>query len=314
MRPIPTAAILTSPWPGTKGAGQSAGTLDTTFGRGAGYVLTPFANGNAEASGLVVDGSGNIVVAGYAPDPASGVQDVAVARYLGHGSTAGALDTTFGGSGTGYATTVLGDAGYAGASGVTLDGKGDILVAGYVADSGNGYNTEFVVARYFGEGTAAPGTPDTAFGGTGTGTVFTPFANGNAQPNGISVESDGNIAVAGQAPDPAASGTTDFAVAVYVPSGALNTGFGAGGIAVTRVGAGDSQANAVAFDGNGNIVTAGFAEDGGGNTDFAGGAVPGIAAGVSAHGKDGRGNADQRHGGNAQRHGQLQRRGDHGEL
>ena len=55
------------------------GSLDATFGGGTGTVLTPFAGGASAANSVAVDGSGNIIVAGYATDPNSGATDFAVA-------------------------------------------------------------------------------------------------------------------------------------------------------------------------------------------------------------------------------------------
>ena len=182
---------------------KSTGVLDTSFGSGTGKTLTPFSNGNAEASSVVEDGSGNIVVAGFAVD-ASASQDLALARY----KTNGALDTAFGGSGTGSVLTPAGAASNAAATGVVMDGSGNILVAGYAVDSNNSFNSDFVVARYLDRG-AAQGTLDTTFGGNSAGVVLTPVGTGNAQADSVAVHGDGNIAVAGFALDPT-SGNNDF--------------------------------------------------------------------------------------------------------
>ena len=145
---------------------RSSGELDTTFAGGT--VMTAF-GGDAEANGLALDGSGNVLVAGYAPDPTSGNNDFAVARYLGQGTTPGALDTTFGGGGTGWVLTPMGSSN-AQANGLAVQSNGNIAAAGYAADLITGTN-DFAVAVY-----SPAGLLNAGFG-TG-GTTLTSIGNG----------------------------------------------------------------------------------------------------------------------------------------
>jgi uncharacterized delta-60 repeat protein len=71
----------------------TAGALDPTFGLN-GVVATDI-NGLASARAVAVEPNGQIVVAGFARDPATGSRDFALARY----NSDGTLDTSFGSGG-----------------------------------------------------------------------------------------------------------------------------------------------------------------------------------------------------------------------
>jgi uncharacterized delta-60 repeat protein len=126
--------------------GQS-GQLDATFGgSAAGKVVTPVSATNwDEAQGLALENDGKIVVAGWAYEGNSSSGNFALARY----ATDGALDATFGGTGT-VVTPV--------ASGTKADQGSAVLlqideripaVRVVVAGSANGSNSDFAIARYW---------------------------------------------------------------------------------------------------------------------------------------------------------------------
>ena len=75
--------------------------------------------------------------------------------------------------------------------------------------------------------------------------------------NGIAVQSDGKIVVAG-------IGTSeyDFIIARYTSAGALDSGFGTGGIVTTDILGDDNGCNALALQSDGKIVVTGYAYDG----------------------------------------------------
>jgi uncharacterized delta-60 repeat protein len=123
------------------------GQLDATFGgSAAGKVVTPVSATNwDEAQGLALESDGKIVVAGWAYEGNSSSGNFAVARY----ATDGALDATFGGTGT-VVTPV--------ASGTKADQASALLlqideripaVRVVVAGSANGSNNDFAIARYW---------------------------------------------------------------------------------------------------------------------------------------------------------------------
>jgi uncharacterized delta-60 repeat protein len=222
-----------------------AGDLDTTFGTG-GKVVTDIVSSYDEGRSVAIDSSGNIVVAGYA-DNGSG-SDFALARY----TSTGILDTNFGTGGK--VVTDIGSSYDEGRS-VAIDSSGNIVVAGY-ADNGSG--SDFALARY-----TSTGILDTNFG-TG-GKVVTDIGSSYDYGNSVAIDSSGNIVVAGYADNGSGS---DFALARYTSTGILDTNFGTGGKVVTDIGSSYDYGNSVAIDSSGNIVVAGFA-DNGSNSDFA---------------------------------------------
>src|SRR5439155_1418260 len=113
----------------------AAGALDTTF-NGTGKVTTAIGASDDVGTAVAIDGSGRIVVAGYSYNGSN--YDIAVVRY----TAAGALDTTF--NGTGKVTTAIGAGDDVGRA-VAIDGSGRIVVAG---SSYNGSNYDIAVVRY----------------------------------------------------------------------------------------------------------------------------------------------------------------------
>src|SRR5262249_44428305 len=86
----------------------------------------------------------------------------------------------------------------------------------------------------------------------------------------VKLQSDGKIVVAGVASSPSGGPASQFAVARYNSTGALDASFGTGGrVAVSFAGKGD-EARALAIQSDGKLVVAGFATTAdGGSTDFA---------------------------------------------
>jgi uncharacterized delta-60 repeat protein len=219
-----------------------AGTLDTSFGNSGkvgmpngGTVLTP-AGGGAFGQSVAIQPDGKIIVAG-------GINDnFGLVRY----TTSGNLDTTFGNGG--IVSTPIDSESYGYSVAVQSDGK--IVVAGgtYL-----GYYDfyEFAVVRY-----TASGALDTTFGMggivvTNVGDDYYSFGQG------VVVQSDGKIVVAGYT----YNGGYEFAVVRYTPSGALDAGFGTGGIALTSLGNdADAYGTCVALQSDGKIVVGGGVE------------------------------------------------------
>jgi uncharacterized delta-60 repeat protein len=217
-----------------------AGVLDTGFGGGDGLVTTPVGSGADEVYAVALQPDGKIVVAGLSSNGTN--NDFALARYDADGT----LDTLFGG-GDGLVTTPVGT-GADNAYAVSLQPDGKIVAAGM---SSNGTNNDFALARYEGDGTL-----DTAFGG-GDGLVTTPVGTGTDEANGIVLQPDGKIIVAGVSSNGA---DNDFALARYGPDGTLDTGFGGGDGLVTTPLAGDDVGLSVALQSNGMIVVGGYTD------------------------------------------------------
>lgn len=102
---------------------------------------------------------------------------------------------------------------------------------------------------------AAPRDLDPSFGGDGT--VLTSIGTGSARANAVAREPDGRIVAAGILRNDATGGGNEIAVARYLPSGALDKSFGAGGIVHEQFTEDGTAANAVAIQPDGRILVAG---------------------------------------------------------
>jgi uncharacterized delta-60 repeat protein len=103
------------------------------------------------------------------------------------------------------------------------------------------------------------GSLDTSFG-TG-GKVVTSINTGSDKANGISLQSDGKIVVAGVTTS--ASTGKDFVCVRYNSDGTLDATFGTGGIVTTDVQTGsDDVAYSLAIQSDGKIVLGGYSDDG----------------------------------------------------
>ncbi len=263
------------------------GALDTSFGS-AGKVVTAFGS-NDSATAVAVQADGKIVVVGSdniptVPDVWSAQEDFAVERLNADGSP----DGTFGTAGR-VTIDVNASADWAAAVAVQADGK--IVVAGTTNGPTFRGPWAFALARLNADGrpdaafgtaglvTAAPGLsertlaglalqadggiviagggtdglallarftarglPDAGFGTLGQVTDL-PLA-----PGGLALESDGAILVTG---DVWGGVGQIFALARFLPGGALDTGFGTGGMATTDPGFGSDDATAVLVQGSG---------------------------------------------------------------
>ena len=216
------------------------GAPDATFGSGYGTVITPIGSGTDVAYSLALQPDGMIVVAGACSN--GGDYDFCLARYLANG----ALDTNF--NGIGKVITAIGN-GNDGAYSIALRPDGKIVVAGSCLN-GNTYN--FCLARY-----SASGTLDVSFNGTGK--VITAIGSGNAAAYSVALQPDGKIVVAGRC----SNGTnTDFCLARYLASGALDVSLNSTGTVITTIGSGGDVARGVALQPDGKIVLAGYCSNG----------------------------------------------------
>lgn len=216
------------------------GTLDTSFGGGSGTVTTDFASRTDRAGAVAVQADGKIVVAGFAFFSASDMS-FALARYNHDGS----LDPTF--DGDGKVTTDFA-AGSEGAEAVAIQADGKIVVAGSASFSGG--VSDFALARY-----NADGSLDTGF--EGDGKVVTDFSSGDDDARAVGIQSDGKIVAAGVT-RLSLTGVPQFALSRYDPNGSLDPTFDGDGRVQTAV-TSHSEANALALQGDGKIVVAGFA-------------------------------------------------------
>ena len=211
------------------------GALDKSFS-GDGKLTSNF-EGSEEATGVVLQKDGKIVVVGTAAEAG-----IVIARYLGGGG----LDSAFG---TGGKVTVPCGL-YLGGSKVMLQPDGRIVVTASCSD-------QFLVARLL-----PGGALDCTFGDQGT--VSTAVAEGfSVGVSSLALQADGKIVVLG-------SVFQDYSMALarFQPNGALDETFGVGG--KLRYGEGAFQWLAVsdmAVQTDGKIVVAGGGYFGGISAD-----------------------------------------------
>lgn len=223
------------------------GTLDTTFGVG-GKVTTSFFGTYNSAHAVVVQPDGRIVVAGFAGNSFSGLNDgrFGVARF----NTDGSLDTAGFGNGSGKVITDFGGT-ISNATSVALQSDDKIVVAGS-SNAGISNTQDFALARY-----NTDGSLDDTFGENLDGQVTTNFFGRDDFGQSVAVDESGKIVVAGQAYG--ATGPRTFALARYTSAGLLDPAFSSDGMVTTDFLGYGSFALAVVVDDNG-IVAAGGAQ------------------------------------------------------
>jgi uncharacterized delta-60 repeat protein len=208
------------------------GTLDTTFGSN-GKVTTP-PGSIISAQAIAVDSFGRIILEGY-----TSAYTAALVRYTANG----ALDTTFGSGGEVSTNYQVGGNGRNASVAAQADGK---IV---LACTTNGYG-EFVVARF--------NTNGTADAGFGSGGVVLTQVNVSDSFGGLAIQGDGKIVVSGSENN-AATSPSLLCVLRYNTGGALDPGFGTGGIATLPSPGGNVNANdsGVVIQADGEIVAGG---------------------------------------------------------
>jgi len=223
---------------------QPNGDLDPTFGIG-GIVVTPIvidATNEASAASLALQSDGKIVVAGTATGFTASLSDYKAYCVLARYNPDGKLDVTFGVDGV-----VLDDhGGYFRSSctavAIQADGK-------LVALMSSAPSRSIQVARF-----NADGSRDRSFGIDGMALApVDPTPN----PLALAIQPDGKIvAVAGWQVGGHGSGVAHYAFSRFDADGALDPGFGSGGVITGVLAFCCSDAGSVALQPDGKIVIA----------------------------------------------------------
>jgi uncharacterized delta-60 repeat protein len=267
------------------------GTLDTTFGNG-GKVTTAIGTGTDRAYAILLQPDGRIVLGGDSEQATSGI-DFALVRY----DTNGSLDTSFGNGGivtTSIANSGGRDSIYALSSQtvagesriVAVGGEGDFAVARYTmtgaldAGFGNGGKVrglfgsiigaargvvatadgKLVVAGQSGHDHALvrllpDGVLDVSFGTAGRSVVAVSASNWD-EVTALVQQADGKLVTAGWTYT-GNSSSGDYVVTRFTVEGALDAGFGNGGIVITPTAPGTKSdaAQAVALQADDRVPT-----------------------------------------------------------
>src|SRR4029077_10985369 len=271
------------------------GTQDRTFGSNGVASIRPnvLDEGNFLVGGIVVQSDGKILIAANdtgtsaetfgrllpngQPDSTFGTNGAAplvtgaqtlalqpggqilVLSFLGGGGTAvryttnGSLDTTFSGAGQ---APGFGPGSQGGLAVINSTSKfivtGSLIKSLTFEDSVSG----FLLVRYMSDGVI-----DSSFGRNGI--VVTPFpGNMSSSALSVAIQANGDIVAAGQTAKSSISGPSDFALARYTTSGALDTTFGSGGLVTTSFGSSLASINAVLIQSDGEILAVGNSDNG----------------------------------------------------
>ncbi len=226
------------------------GQRDLTYGRGG--VANIFRRGVsvklALLGGAVLQADGKLIQSGSC-DVGDSYQ-----FCLTRSTTDGALDASLAGGGSGSRSTAVLTGGEAWSLAVQPDGK---YVQGGFCSSGS--NNDFCLVRYL-----ASGALDLGFGIGGL--VRTPMGSDEDGGTVVLIQRDQKIILAGQCV--VSAGNNDFCLARYLPNGALDPSFGAGGKVIAAIGTGNDGVNAGLIQFDGKIVLAGYCINAGGNYDF----------------------------------------------
>jgi uncharacterized delta-60 repeat protein len=205
------------------------GSPDTTFGNGGGIATSTYSNGS-ETDKMAIQSDGKIVV--------SGRVNFTVPRGLVHRfNIDGSPDTTFGTGGyreiigPGFTRMYMG-------GGVAIQPDGKIMLAGF-AQTASQNDTQIMLMRLNSDGSS-----DESFGPSGM--IFHELSAGFDGASDMKLQSDGKILVAGQRANAAM-------VARFDSTGALDSGFGSGGVALLSPG---FNVSAIALQGQ-NVVAVG---------------------------------------------------------
>jgi len=222
---------------------NSDGRLDGTFGTNG--VSTTFYINRPQydvASAFGVDGNGNLIVAGSVTDDgvAPFEPEIALARFLPNGK----LDSTFGNSGIVLTTIGAGSS----ASALAIAGDGSIFIGAQTPTTGT--PEDYALIHYLSNGAL-----DSSFG---SGGISTGAVGSSASPfSAIALEGNGDIVAAGTAYGAYGSANSPAAFVLrFLPSGTLDSGFGAGGVVQLDI-APVSLGLSTAIEADGKIVIAG---------------------------------------------------------
>jgi len=230
---------------------NSNGSLDTSFGVG-GLVRTSFGSSGCFASALVLQSDGKIIAGGTNFIDLQTNSDFGLVRYNPDGS----LDSSFGNGGE---VSTEFDGLLDNVSAVLVQPDGKIIAVGAASSAITSF--DFALVRYLSNGTI-----DTTFGSAGK--VRTDFGGSNIDMAfATALQPDGKIVAAGTNTDATGSKVT-FAIARYNANGTLDTTFDRTGRASVDFGSFNQAVRGVLIQADGKIVTVGFPDDEGSDSDF----------------------------------------------
>ena len=199
----------------------SASTLDPSF-NGTGFAITSLGSQTVNSlTALTVQPDGKIVAVGRSAN--NGVGSIAVVRYTANG----VLDTTF--NGTGERLISLGTNHEDGATSVTVENDGKILIGG--SDLPPGGSQQFVVLRLNSDGTS-----DNTFDGNGALTLAPGTDARDLQIATETIGTNTDIVLAGDAQTINSTTNHQAVLMRLLPDGSPDTTFGTAGTVIKDTG------------------------------------------------------------------------------
>ncbi len=230
---------------------KSDGERDSSFGINGNARLTIGKNSSANAIALLPNGKIIIAGAGTGFDTSS-TQFAAIRLTI-----SGTPDPAFGNNGRVVST--LGA--YSAAKAIAINSAGKIVLAGYAR---KGQQINIALLRY-----NINGSLDSSFGEAGI--TISKFAD-QASANGVVIQTDGKVVIAGGAGDSLSTLNNHLVLARYSSRGKLDKDFGTGGkIIISFNNDAKSGGSAALLQPDGKIIAAGYtsADTEGNNSDFA---------------------------------------------
>jgi uncharacterized delta-60 repeat protein len=220
------------------GAGPAVAAAPGSADGGFGHAGTATLPAGTRLFAAAAQSNGDVVAVGESL--AKQTPTVLLARF----TPSGALDPSFGHGGIASGPAVSG-AGGSLARAVAVEPDGRIVIAGEATDSTGSASEGLLVERF-----DANGTPDTSFG---SGGVANMLSSSSGDGYSVAVQSNGEILAGGSASE---GGTPYAAVVRLTSAGQPDHSFAGSGSDVIDLGA-YSVAQALALQGNGDIVIAG---------------------------------------------------------
>lgn len=208
------------------------GALVSTFGAG-GKVISPIGRSHEAIRALSIKND-KITVAGFVYNATDA--DMALARY----NLNGGFDTTFGADGVVMAPIGSGDDLILS---LRIQSDDKLLTAGTAF---NGIDSDFVIARYHGDGSL-----DSTFGNAGR--AITDYG-GNDTARAVAIQADGKVVAAGES---VIGRNRDIALGRYDTAGGLDPTFNATGKQTFNFEQANASAQSLALQGDGKMIAAG---------------------------------------------------------
>jgi uncharacterized delta-60 repeat protein len=220
------------------------GSPDPDFGTDGAAIVDM--GGKAEIpSAIALQADGRLLITGRVGESGGADPDIGVARFLADGT----LDPDFGiGGVTGTSTPDFWDE----PRDMVVQPDGRIVLAG-VFDVRGPSSSRFLVIRLNPDGTLDHGFGDLGYA------EWAVFSDENDAANALALQPDGRIVVVGQK---AAYGSSDFAIARYLPNGTLDPDFGENGLSAVDFFGSTDFARTVAITADGGILVGGMAREG----------------------------------------------------